>query len=62
LPTIHRVGSAHRRADGLRRATVERYESLLRDDVLPLVRHLELRTIKPAHVRAVMDGMTKRGL
>jgi len=53
---------AHGRADGLRPATVERYEALLRDDILPVVGHLELRTIKPAHVRAVMDGMTKRGL
>lgn len=53
---------AHRRADGLRPATVERYQALLRDDVIPVVGHLELRTIKPAHVRAVMDGMTARGL
>ncbi len=30
--------------------------------MLPVVGHLELRRIKPAHVRAVMDGMTKRGL
>jgi len=53
---------AHRRADGLRPATVERYEALLRDEVLPVVGHLELRKIKPAHVRAVLDGMMARGL
>ena len=53
---------AHRRADGLRPTTVKRYEALLRDDVLPVVGHLELRKIKPAHVRAVMDNMTARGL
>ncbi|CAN5176471.1 site-specific integrase [soil metagenome] len=53
---------AHRRADGLRPTTVRRYEALLRDDVLPVVGHLELRRIKPAHVRTVLDNMTARGL
>lgn len=52
----------HKRADDLRPTTALRYERLLRDDVLPVVGGVELRKIKPAHVRRVIDTMKKRGL
>jgi integrase len=51
-----------RRADGLRATTAHRYECMLRDDILPVVGCLELRKIKPAHVRDVLQRMRTRGL
>jgi integrase len=52
----------HKRADGRRPTTLLRYELLLRDDVLSVVGGVELRKIKPAHVRLVLDTMQKRGV
>jgi integrase len=52
----------HKRADNLRPTTTLRYERLLRDDVLSVVGGVELRRIKPAHVRRVIDTMQKRGV
>lgn len=47
-----------RRGTGqLRATTAHRYECLLRDDIWPVVDALELRKIRPAHVRAVLDRM-----
>jgi integrase len=52
----------HKLADGLRATTAHRYECMLRDDILPFVGRLELRKIKPAHVRAFLKRMSARGL
>jgi integrase len=51
----------HKRAQGRRAHTLHRYEGLLRDDIEPIVGDLELRKIRPAHARAVLDGMKQRG-
>jgi integrase len=52
----------HKRAEGLRETTIHRYGCLLRDEILPLVDRLQLREIRPAHARIVMDRMKERGL
>ncbi|MDQ3532036.1 MAG: site-specific integrase [Actinomycetota bacterium] len=51
-----------RRSDGLRATTVHRYRELLDDPSVDLVRSMELRKIRPAHVRAVIEAMGRRGL
>lgn len=51
-----------RTTDRLRAHTLHRYEGLLRDDIYPVVGGMELRRIKPAHVREVLNRMNKRGL
>ena len=42
--------------------TAERYQALLRDDVLPEIGDLRLDRIRPAHVQQVLDKMRERGL
>lgn len=52
----------HKAADGLRPTTRRRYAGLLDDPVLEEVRRLQLRSIKPAHIRRVIDQGQARGL
>ncbi len=52
----------HKAADGLRPTTRRRYQGLLNDEALNELRRLQLRTIKPAHVRRVIDKAQQRGL
>ena len=42
--------------------TLIRYRSLLERYILPVVGRLELRRVKPAHVRAILDSMAQQGL
>lgn len=53
---------AHRRSDGLRATTLHRYRDLLDDPAFDLVRSMEVRKIRPAHVRSVIEAMGRRGL
>ncbi len=52
----------HKAADGLRATTRRRYQGLLDDVALDELRHLSLRKIKPAHIRAAIDKAQQRGL
>jgi integrase len=52
----------HKRAQERRATTLHRYQGLLDDDILPLIGDLELRKVRPAHVRTILDHMKKRGL
>jgi integrase len=46
----------------IRPRTIAGYRGLLERDVLPALRDVRLDQLKPAHVRAVLDAMTSRGL
>jgi integrase len=61
-PYSRDVLSSRRASGRLRPTTAHRYEGLLRDDIWPVVGALELRKIRPAHVRAVLDKMQQRGV
>lgn len=54
---------ASRRESGrLRPTTARRYRGLLEADIWPVVGALELRKIRPGHVRAALETMQQRGL
>jgi integrase len=48
--------------DRLRKSTIKNYRQLMRDHVLPRIGDMAIRSLKPAHLQAVLDEMTHAGL
>lgn len=45
----------------LRAGTIRNYRQLMRDHVLPRLGQMQLRKVRPGHVQAVLDDMTRNG-
>ena len=45
----------------LRAGTIRNYRQLMRDHILPRLGPMQLRKVRPGHVQAVLDEMTRKG-
>lgn len=53
---------AYQRARGVRSLTLDSYEGYIRREISPLIERIEINSVRPSHVRAVLARMQGRGL